>query len=409
MSIRNAKTKKAKHDFEAAFKRRSRGEGLQGDDETPEDISDEDKIMIKKAGAGAIRRLYIREYRGSPLAFKISLIKQGNMEEQKDNDLALFKSVSSLGLTITTFENAPLNINALEITNVFGDMSEVLDQFKGYYKQQVKWNALSFVGASNLIGNPVGFMDTIGTGMNDFWYEPRNGFMRGPREGAIGVVRGTQSLVKNTIVGSVGSIGKISSSLSSTMLQLTGDDQFVQARNRGMIRKQPKTMIQGLEQGFSSALHSGWSGIKGVVEKPKEGFTREGTVGLMKGVLSGAAGLFVKPIAGTMDMITKTSQGIENSQKNQADLLMEERLRSPRAFYGIDKIIREFDIVHANMLQIMPRLRYRLPEHPDELFQINTTIFHNAWILEEGTEFYEWSVLMLTNEKIVRVVRYSNK
>ena len=118
----------------------------------------------------------------------------------------------------------------------------------------------------------------------------------------------------------------------------------------------------------------------------------------MKGVLSGAAGLFVKPIAGTMDLITKTSQGIENSQKSHADLLMEERLRSPRPFYGIDKIIRDYDLVHANMLLITPRLRYRLPEHPDELFQINTAIFHNAWILEEGTEFYEWSVLMLTNE-----------
>ena len=83
--------------------------------------------MINKANAGAIRRLYIREYRGSPLAFKISLIKQGNMDDQKDNDLALFKSVSALGLTITSFENAPMSINALEITNVFGDMSEVLD------------------------------------------------------------------------------------------------------------------------------------------------------------------------------------------------------------------------------------------------------------------------------------------
>ena len=58
---------------------------------------------------------------------------------------------------------------------------------------------------------------------------------------------------------------------------------------------------------------SGWSGVKGVVDKPKEGFSREGSVGLMKGVLAGAAGLFVKPIAGTMDLITKTSQGIENS------------------------------------------------------------------------------------------------
>ena len=61
------------------------------------------------------------------------------------------------------------------------------------------------------------------------------------------------------------------------------------------------------------------------------------------------------------------------------------------------------------MLLITPRLRYRLPEHPDELFKIETDIFHNAWILEEQTEFYEWSVLMLTNEKIVRIVRYVNK
>ena len=88
-----------------------------------------------------------------------------------------------------------------------------------------------------MIGNPVGFMDTIGTGMQDFWYEPRNGFMRGPAAGTYGLVKGTKSLVTNTIVGSVGSIGKISGSLSSTMLHLTGDDQFMQARNRGMIRR----------------------------------------------------------------------------------------------------------------------------------------------------------------------------
>lgn len=95
---------------------------------------------------------------------------------------------------------------------------------------------LSFIGASNLIGNPVGFMDAVGTGVKDFFYEPRNGFMRGPAAGTVGLMKGTQSLVKNTLVGGVGSIGKISGSLSTTMLHLTGDDQFVQQRNRGMIR-----------------------------------------------------------------------------------------------------------------------------------------------------------------------------
>jgi len=36
---------------------------------------------------------------------------------------------------MTTFENAPLKINALEVSNVFGDRREVTDLFKGYYKQ----------------------------------------------------------------------------------------------------------------------------------------------------------------------------------------------------------------------------------------------------------------------------------
>lgn len=66
-------------------------------------------------------------------------------------------------------------------------------------------------------------------------------------------------------------------------------------------------MIQGIEQGFGSALTSGWSGLKGVVEKPAEGFRNDGATGFMKGLVSGTAGLFVKPIAGTMDLITKTS------------------------------------------------------------------------------------------------------
>lgn len=91
------------------------------------------------------------------------------------------------------------------------------------------------MGASNLLGNPVSFLDTIGSGITDFYYEPANGFSKGIKEGSIGLVKGTKSLVKNTFVGSVGSIGKVSSSMGSVMLQLTGDDTFIENRNRFMI------------------------------------------------------------------------------------------------------------------------------------------------------------------------------
>ena len=103
----------------------------------------------------------------------MTLIKHNETQSAEDNDkLSFFKTISSLGLTITTFEAAPLKINALEIKNVLGDKREVLNLFKGYYKQQLKWNMFNFIGASNLIGNPISFLNSVGTGVKDFWYEP---------------------------------------------------------------------------------------------------------------------------------------------------------------------------------------------------------------------------------------------
>lgn len=110
-----------------------------------------------------------------------------------------------------------------------------------------KWNTLSFLGASNLIGNPVQFINTLGSGFEEFYYEPYQGFMRGGVvDGATGIVRGSASLVKNTFSASIGSIGKISSSLSAGMLAITGDDQYIQNRTMGMIREKPRGLLQGL-------------------------------------------------------------------------------------------------------------------------------------------------------------------
>ena len=145
-----------------------------------------------------------------------------------------------------------------------------------------------------------------------------------------------------------------------------------------------------------------------MVERPVQGYANDGAAGLFKGMLTGTVGVFVKPIAGTMDLITKTPQGIANSAKTNDELVADERLRPPRPFYGVEKVIRDYDVAHANLLIIAPRLRYRLPEMPDEFFNIDTTCFYDAWILDEGNEFYEWNVLLLTHDKIIRIVRYNN-
>lgn len=54
------------------------------------------------------------------MSIEVSLMKHGNYSEESE-ELSFFKTISSLGLTITNFEAAPINLNALEIRHVFGD------------------------------------------------------------------------------------------------------------------------------------------------------------------------------------------------------------------------------------------------------------------------------------------------
>lgn len=57
----------------------------------------------------------------------ISLIKHGVTLNEDSNELSLFKTISSLGLSISTFEAAPITLNALKINNIFGESDEVTE------------------------------------------------------------------------------------------------------------------------------------------------------------------------------------------------------------------------------------------------------------------------------------------
>jgi vacuolar protein sorting-associated protein 13A/C len=149
--------------------------GEQQSSDDSDDQNDYQRNILKK-GITSLKKVYIERFHCSPLLMRISLVKHGKFEQSAMTDGAFYKTITNLGLSITSLENAPLRVNAFEIQQVYGDKSEITEQFKGYYKQQIKRNVLSFVGASNLLGNPVGFMDQVGTGFKDFYYQPAEGY-----------------------------------------------------------------------------------------------------------------------------------------------------------------------------------------------------------------------------------------
>lgn len=116
----------------------------------------------------------------------------------------------------------------------------------------------------------------------------------------------------------------------------------------------------------------------------------------------------MKPVTGAMDLVSRTSQGIESSTKKEA-IAVDERMRPPRVFYGKEKVIRNYDIVHANLILIIPKLKYCLPELPEEPLHIDMRYFLDAWVLVENTRMYDWSVLLTTGDQLIRINRYSSK
>jgi vacuolar protein sorting-associated protein 13A/C len=79
------------------------------------------------------------------------------------------------------------------------------------------------IGSSDLLGNPVGLIDKLGTGVFEFFNEPRKGLMKGPKEFVGGVGKGVKSLVTNVVSGGFDSVSKITGSLYNVVKNVSGD------------------------------------------------------------------------------------------------------------------------------------------------------------------------------------------
>eukprot|EP00347_Sterkiella_histriomuscorum_P000566 403375355 len=340
------------------------------------------------------QRIYIKEYKAGPVELEVSLMNTESFELEESSDI--FKTVSSLGLVISSIDEAPIKLNALVLENVFGEYDDVITQLRKHHSERFKWNILKFIGASNLLGNPSNFVNALGTGVQDFFYQPRQGFVKGPIQGGIGIIKGTGSLVKNTLIGTIGSASKMVSSVSKGLLVLSNDKEYIQRRDVENIKKKPQNVGQGLSLGLKSAFNSIKSGITGVYRQPMEESKKSGFSGFFKGTAKGITGLVVKPISGTLDLFSLTSEGIKNTSKNIEELTQDKRLRLPRPFYETERIIREYDDFHAFWVNQVPRIR------PD----INVEFFYEATMIDCSE--YSWSILFLTMTNLAMIVAEQN-
>jgi vacuolar protein sorting-associated protein 13A/C len=197
------------------------------------------------------------------------------------------------------------------------------------YARQGILQFYKLLGSSDLIGNPVGLLENLGTGFFEFFNEPRKGLLKGPKEFVGGMGKGVKSLVTSVVSGSFDSISKISGSLYGVLKNVSGD----QVEEKQLLKK-PEHALDGVYQGFIGGSAEILGGVAGLFTKPYQRAREDGAVGFVKGVGSGFVGLVASPFAAILRFGNNVSTGIKNSalRIGRGRLPTYGRFRHPRYF-----------------------------------------------------------------------------
>jgi len=96
-------------------------------------------------------------------------------------------------------------------------------------------------------------------------------------------------------------------------------------------------------------------GVTGIVTQPVKGFSKGGARGALKGVGKGLVGVVVKPVAGLVDMVAYTSEGIRNTPEFMSKRGVIVRVRLPR-IWAPGSAVRPFDRHWAVGIELFSRL-----------------------------------------------------
>lgn len=113
-----------------------------------------------------------------------------------------------------------------------------------------------------MIGNPIGLVDKLGTGVIEFFNEPRKGLLKGPSEFVGGISKGVQSLATNVVSGSMDSVSRVTGSLYSVIKNVAGEKKTE--------IKKPDHFFDGLYLGVKGGVSELVGGFTGIFTKPVE-------------------------------------------------------------------------------------------------------------------------------------------
>jgi hypothetical protein len=337
----------------------------------------EDKeLAAVVAGSGllgntlAIGKIYLHQLHIHPVSITLSYTPAVTALGV-DSLMSLQHLVVSSRFFLQKVDDLPLYLSALHLHHSFGTGSALLARICNHYLQQYLVVASRVVGSTGLIGNPLGLVTSISTGVADLFKQPvreiERGFFR--RDGKYtflhvsvdvmrGLLRGGRSLFRHSVLGWCDTICKSSSSGARFFAFLSMDQEFAAYISREWHDRDDSQRVGlvpgilvglgglarlpalGWRQGWESPWRAPWSllamrknestaNFLDMVTQPASAgscspnhqgdgtrtevapsnLQRLGAAlpGLVNGIIKAIAGLAAKPIAGSLDVAAMTA------------------------------------------------------------------------------------------------------
>lgn len=335
--------------------------------------------------------LYFESLDINGIKLSLSFTSVPGMARDPDSRLAMFLKRTGV---LANIDTAPLLLEGFTFANVFTSRADLFDRLTMHYVGAAVREFHKIIISADFLGSPLALWNNFGSGFYDFFNEPATGLAISGREFGLGIVRGTRSLLKNSVFGVFNTTAKITGTLAKGLSQLTVDKDYPLMREE-MSRQRPRHIGEGFAFGVRDLGLGVFQGITGVLVDPYKVTQREGVGALWKGVLGGGTGLITKPLVGSIDLLTRTAEGIRNTA-TYWDEMQRTRVRSPR-YFGPERVLLPYNVKKSRGQEYLRQAEGGRYKHEWYIFHVKLPslkilLLSNQRVLYISGDQEEWNI-----------------
>ena len=297
-------------------------------------------------------RIYFEQLHLHPVRIALTFTQEWMELNQGNESVMVFQFIRGMA----SIADAPLTFTSFVVSHVFESPNALFRVIATHYSSQLTKQIFAILGSLAILGAPADFISNVGTGVRDFFYEPIQGAVHGPRQFLEGLESGTQSLARGVFVGLVRGSAKVTEIVNHNLALASADDDFIDERKAHQ-RMLTDAMSRGVtNRRFSDSMYlaaasvmRGFrSGAMGIVEQPTRYASKHGPVGLVKGMGKAVLGAVIKPVVGVGDAAALLMNHVSDATSNKQVLpKIPKRLRRALPSRSLNKpncvILRPFD------------------------------------------------------------------